>query len=60
LKRGRRNGSELNGLRFDDDELTNFTDEWHVCDYSALGYSIVRVPVLASEDRLAYIFCTAR
>jgi len=46
---------QLNGLRFVDDAYTGFLDEWHTRDYSALGYSVVRVPVLAPEERLAFV-----
>ena len=45
---------QLNGLRFEDDANTGFLDEWIARDYSALGYSVVRVPVLAPEERLAF------
>jgi predicted ATPase len=45
----------LNGLRYKDDTLQDFTEEWHIHDYSALGYSIVRVPVLPPEERLAFV-----
>jgi predicted ATPase len=46
---------QLNGLRFKDDAYTDFLDEWHVRDYSVLGYGVVRVPVLAPEERLAFV-----
>ena len=46
---------QMNGLRFEDDTHTGFLDEWIVRDYSSLGYSVVRVPVLAPEDRLAFV-----
>jgi predicted ATPase len=45
----------LDGLRFNDDTLTGFLDEWLTRDYSALGYSVVRVPVLGPEERLAFV-----
>jgi predicted ATPase len=45
----------LNGLRFDDDALASFTQEWHIRDYSALEYRIVHVPVLPPEKRLAFV-----
>jgi len=44
------------GLRIEDDAAARFLDEWLARDYSALGYSFVRVPVLSIEDRLAFIF----
>ena len=46
---------QLNGLRFEENAYTDFLDEWIARDYSALGYSIVRVPVLAPEERLAFV-----
>lgn len=45
----------LDGLRFEDDTHINFLDEWHNRDYRALGYNVVRVPVLALEERLAFV-----
>jgi len=46
---------QLDGLRFNDDTLTGFLDEWLTRDYSALGYSVVRIPVLGPEERLAFV-----
>ena len=46
---------QLNGLRFEDDAYTGFLDEWIARDYSALGYNVVRVPVLAPQERLAFV-----
>lgn len=46
---------QLNGLRFEDDACAHFTEDWHTRDYSALGYSIVRVPVLTPEERVAFV-----
>jgi predicted ATPase len=43
------------GVRFEDDAFTGFLDEWIARDYEALGYHVVRVPVLAPDDRLAYL-----
>ena len=45
----------LNGLRFKDPELQAFLHEWHIRDYTALGYSIHHVPALPPEARLAFI-----
>lgn len=39
----------------DDDALSGFLDEWHTRDYTAMGYNIVRVPVLPPEERLAFV-----
>jgi predicted ATPase len=46
---------QLNGLRYKEDALQEFTEEWHIRDYSALGYGIVRVPVLPPEGRLDFV-----
>ena len=46
---------QLNGARIKDDVFTDLQEEWLVRDYSALGYSVVRVPVLSPEERLAFI-----
>ena len=35
--------------------IASYLEECHTRDYSALGYSILRVPVLPPEDRLAFI-----
>ena len=32
-----------------------FLDEWQMRDYCALGYNVVRVPVLPPEGRLAFV-----
>jgi predicted ATPase len=47
---------QLNGLRYQDDALQDFTEKWHLRDYNALGYRILRVPVLPPEERLAFVF----
>ncbi len=39
----------------EDDASAGFLDEWHARDYSALGYSVVRVPVLSPQERLAFV-----
>jgi len=46
---------QLDGLRYKDDVLQDFTEEWHTRDYIALGYSIVKVPVLPPEERLEFV-----
>jgi predicted ATPase len=35
--------------------IIGFLDEWHTRDYSALGYRVVRVPVLLPEVRLRFV-----
>lgn len=45
----------LDGLRFDDEAITIFLDDWQMRDYRALGYEVARVPVLPPEERLAWV-----
>jgi predicted ATPase len=35
--------------------VAGYLDEWHTRDYSALGYKVVRVPVLSPQKRLAFV-----
>ena len=49
---------QQDGLRIQDEALAAFLDEWIARDYSALGYSVVRVPVLSHEERLAFVLET--
>ena len=49
---------QLDGLRYKDDLLQGFTEAWHTRDYSALGYNVVRVPVLPPVERLAFVLNT--
>ena len=46
---------QLNGFRFEDVVNTAFFDKLHTQDYNALGYSIIRLPVLPPEERLAFV-----
>ena len=46
---------ELDGARIQDDTFTELFDEWLVRDYSALGYRVVRVPVLPPQERLEFV-----
>ena len=39
----------------EDDAAAGFLDEWLARDYCALGYSVVRVPVLSPKERLAFV-----
>jgi predicted ATPase len=43
------------GLRPEDEALAAFLDEWIRRDFRALGYSMVRVPVMPPEERLAFV-----
>jgi predicted ATPase len=49
---------ELDGARFEDDMFTIQFDEWLVRDYSALGYDVIRVPVLPPKDRVEFVLDT--
>jgi predicted ATPase len=49
---------QRDGLRPQDEALAAFLDEWIARDYSALGYRVVRVPVLPPEERLAFVLET--
>jgi predicted ATPase len=46
---------ELDGARIKDDAFTVLFDEALVRDYCALGYRVVRVPVLSPEERLEFV-----
>jgi predicted ATPase len=39
----------------EDDVTADLLDEWLARDYSALGYEVVRVPVLPPKERLAFV-----
>lgn len=39
----------------EDEETSEFLNEWLYHDYSALGYNVIRVPVLPPPERLAFI-----
>jgi predicted ATPase len=44
-----------NGVRDDDASKVGYLDEWLARDYRALGYRVVRVPVLSPQERLAFV-----
>jgi predicted ATPase len=44
-----------NGVRDADSGVVAYLDEWLARDYSTLGYRVVRVPVLAPQERLAFV-----
>jgi predicted ATPase len=46
---------QKNGVRDYDSAVVDYLDEWLARDYSALGYRVVRVPVLAPKERLAFV-----
>jgi predicted ATPase len=43
------------GVRAADDPTAAYFESWMVRDYRALGYNVVRVPVLSPEERLAFV-----
>lgn len=45
----------LDNLRFDDEAITRFLDAWQLRDYRALGYDVMRVPVLPPDERLGWV-----
>ena len=46
---------QLDGIRFENKNYSDFLDEWHTRDYCSLGYNVVRVPVLSPEERVAFV-----
>ncbi len=44
-----------NGIRDNDSAVVSYLDEWLARDYTALGYLVVRVPVLPPQERLALV-----
>jgi predicted ATPase len=46
---------QLDGVRIEDEAAVDYLDKWHERDYTALGYQVVRVPVLPPDERLAYL-----
>ncbi|MFC2053410.1 AAA family ATPase [Chloroflexota bacterium] len=46
---------QQNGVRNDDNAFACLLDEWLARDYHALGYCVVRVPVLSPKERLSFV-----
>jgi predicted ATPase len=46
---------QKDGARDDDADKVGYLDEWITRDYIALGYRVVRVPVLSLNERLAFV-----
>ena len=46
---------ELDGARIEDKTFTVHFDECLVRDYTALGYDVIRVPVLPPKDRVEFV-----
>jgi hypothetical protein len=49
---------QQDGVRFEDDATAALIGKWLFRDYSALGYRVVRVPILPVKDRLTFILET--
>jgi predicted ATPase len=43
------------GVRTEDGAAARFLDRWLARDYRALGYDVVRIPVLPPAERLAFV-----
>jgi predicted ATPase len=46
---------ERNGARDGDADIVGHLDEWLARDYRALGYEVMRVPVIPVQERLALV-----
>jgi predicted ATPase len=46
---------DRNGFRYEDETMIAFLDKWHPRDYAALGYEVVRIPVIPPGERLAFL-----
>ena len=46
---------QQDGIRGGTDETATYFESWMLRDYRALGYEIVRVPVLTPEERLRFV-----
>ena len=46
---------QRDGVRAGDDATADYFESWTARDYEALGYNVVRVPVLSPEERLAFV-----
>ena len=46
---------QLDRVRLDNGAYTHLLDEWLTRDYDALGYEVVRVPVLPPKERVAFV-----
>ena len=46
---------QRDGVRTADDSTADYFDSWLARDYHALGYQVVRVPVLPHQERLDFV-----
>jgi predicted ATPase len=42
-------------VRAGDDDIADYFESWLLRDYAALGYDVIRVPVLPREERLKFV-----
>lgn len=42
-------------VRAGDDEIAEYFESWLLSDYAAMGYEVIRVPVLPPEERLEFV-----
>jgi len=43
------------GVRVADDETAEYLESWMLRDYRALGYEVIRVPVIPPEERFEFV-----
>jgi predicted ATPase len=46
---------QKDGVRVADDETADYLESWILRDYIALGYKVIRVPVLSPEERFEFV-----
>jgi predicted ATPase len=46
---------QKDGIRVADDDTAAYLESWTLRDYDALGYKVIRVPVLSPEERLEFV-----
>jgi predicted ATPase len=49
---------QQDGIRIEDDAIAGLLDEWLARDYGALGYRVMRVPVLSPKERLEFVLAS--
>ena len=46
---------QKDGVRVADDETAEYLESWMLRDYAALGYEVIRVPVISPEARVEFV-----
>lgn len=46
---------QKDGVRVADDETAEYLESWMLRDYAALGYEVIRVPVISPEERFEFV-----